>query len=121
MKYQIKIPLYLLLLSLSTTIFLMGCVSAKTAAYKTLAAVGYSVDATMVIYAKAVVKGQVSPETRAKVAFIHDKQFAPAYTAAVMAAKMDYTTLAPADVQQIAANLAALITSIVGTNSVTAP
>lgn len=115
MKALSRILPLLLLLSL------VACASPKMVAYKSLAAIGYSVDASMQIHANLVARGLETPATRAKVAYMHDKQFNPAYTAAVMAAKLDLTAPAPCELQTIAANLSAFISSLVGTNKVSTP
>ena len=92
---------------------LTGCqtLSEKDTWFKTLAAVGYSVDGAMVSYADAQVAGLTTPEQDARVAELHGR-YQPVYNAAVRAARYDYSTMTPEEVAAVAAELTELIFSI---------
>lgn len=87
-----------------------GCVntSQETAAFKTLGAVGYTVDGAMKTYSDAVVAGHITPGNQNKVANLFNR-YQPLYNASVRAARSDLTALAPEELAAIAAELTTLI------------
>lgn len=90
------------------TNFLAGCKGpGKSAAYKTLKAVGTTVDSAMKAYADAVVIGLVDQATQTKVRNLHE-QYRVAFLKAVAAAEFDYETASPAEVAGLASELVAL-------------
>ena len=96
-------------LLLSATNFLAGCTtSQKSAAYRTLKTVADSVDAAMTAAAEAKVLGIVSDEDWTKIRVLHDR-YRVTFKQAVIAAKFDYASAAPAEVAGLAAELAALV------------
>ena len=90
---------------------LTGCESPKQGAYKTLAAVGMTVDKSMQAAAEAAVAGKVSNRDWAKIAEVHGK-FTVAYKTACDIAAYDYTKFAPADLLEIQAELLNTINTI---------
>jgi hypothetical protein len=83
-----------------------GCaLTPKQAAYKTLKTAGDTVDAAMKVYAAACNAGKVSPELQAKIDDLHDNKFNPAFRAAILAAKFDYSAPASADLISLVTEL----------------
>lgn len=79
-----------------------GCAtSAKQAAYKSLATVGYSVDAAMKAAADLKVAGKISDTDWGKIAQAHER-YRLAYGAAIVAAKLDYSTISPVELTGLA-------------------
>lgn len=101
------------IMALVALLALPACVSPRATDYKSLASIGYAVDGAMKAFAQANREGKVTPEQIATVTLIHDNQFNPAYSAAILAAKLDYTAITPADVLAIADKLILTINNIV--------
>lgn len=97
---------------LTPPLFLTGCVSTQTAAYKTLAATEATVDAALQAFADLRVHGKVDDATYAKVDGIY-KQYQAAFASAITVAKLNPSALTPADVAALAAQLTATINAIV--------
>lgn len=87
-----------------------GCMTTSQEArvYKSLGAIGYTVDGAMTAYANAVAEGQIDAETQMEVRRMH-KIYQPIFNASVRAASQDMTTLAPDELAVIAAELVAVI------------
>lgn len=120
MKRLHQIP-HLLILNALLVFFLVGCVSPKAAAYKTLASIGYSVDGAMKAWGNYVAQGKATPELRAKIIQIHDVQFNPAYTAAIQAAKFDYASAAPDSLVSLSTQLITAIDAVIHPKQSTTP
>lgn len=88
-----------------------GCAGTpKAVAYKTLKAVGDSVDVAMEAYADAVVAGEISLESQAHIKKLHD-QYRTAFSKAVIAAGFNDETAAPSEVVELASELVSHVTS----------
>ena len=85
--------------------------SQKTLAYKTLAVVAQTVDASLKSYADLVVAGKVDQETQVKVADAKGR-YEIAFKAAVAAARGNLQSPTPDDVQKLADNLSTLLGAV---------
>lgn len=88
---------------------LTGCNAVpERIAFNTLSSVAVSVDSAMSSFKIAVDAGVVSVETQQKIRDLHGR-YQPVLHAAVVAAKFDYNTMAPAEVAALAADLTTAI------------
>lgn len=87
----------------------------KTVAYKTLKSVADTVDTAMKAYAEAVAVGAVDQSNIVKISQLHD-QYRVVLKKAVVAARFDYTTAAPAELSSLAFELVGAITQYLGRN-----
>lgn len=92
------------------TLFFPGCASSQSS-YKTLAAVGGTVDAAMKTYAGVVVAGGVSQANQEKVRALHGR-YQPLFAEAVRAARFDLQSAAPEEIATLAAEIATLVLTI---------
>lgn len=81
----------------------------RVAAGQTLKATGQTAEAVVALSAQLYRDGYLSAAKAREVADFYDKQFQPAYRAAVVAARSDLSSFASADVLRLLAQLQALL------------
>lgn len=101
-----------LLVPIAVAPILTGCsTTAQHTAVQTLQGIAVTVDKALSAYADRVVAGKVDAPTQAKVATIKT-QYSSAMSVAVAAVQGNMSAYAPADLQNIANQLVALIATV---------
>lgn len=115
LSLSLLLPCLLLLAPAAGTLCLStGCKhSPQTLAYKSLASVGASVDAAMLAYFDLVKQGKLSNDAQVQVMNLHMK-YQPVFHTAVLAAKMDLNSVAPAELVTLATSLIDTINTLRG-------
>lgn len=100
-----------LVVGTGAVILTTACAS-RTAYKKSLLVTGESVRAAMNIYGGLHRAGVLTAAEEERIDFLHDRQFLPAYNAAVAAANQDLGQMTPAKIGSLAADLIDLITQL---------
>lgn len=96
------------------TAFLCGCgLSPKSAAYKSLSSIAYTVDGAMKIEAAAYVAGKIPATNHARIAYIKDLEYNPSFALALNAATNNWSAPAPESLNKIVADLITLVDQFV--------